>query len=144
MHPLSGGLKGGGWWRHYRRFHRLEKEIFLTGRAINMSSVRAPISGGSPGPKPEHLSGIFTTEDLLEELVGEIEDEDDLGGPQRIQRLKDGGFLVDGFLPLNDLANLLGAGFIGGKPYETLSGLIFFELGIFPWKENRCSGVIDF
>jgi putative hemolysin len=83
------------------------------------------------------LSGVVTTEDLLEELVGEIEDEHDQGEPQRIQRLKDGGYLVDALLPLNDLEDLLGVRFPEGMPYETLAGLILFELGHFPVEGER-------
>jgi putative hemolysin len=78
------------------------------------------------------LSGIVTTEDLLEELVGEIEDEHDIGGPKRIQRIKDGGYMVDAFLTLNDLEGLLEVRFPEGVPYDTLSGLILFELGHIP------------
>jgi putative hemolysin len=83
------------------------------------------------------LSGVVTTEDLLEELVGEIEDEHDVGEPQRIQRLKDGGFLVDALIPLNDLEDLLGVRFAEGQPYDTLAGLILFKLGHFPVAGER-------
>lgn len=83
------------------------------------------------------LSGIATTEDLLEELVGEIEDEHDEGEPQRIQRLKNGSFLVDGFLPLNDLSELLAVRFPEPRPFETLAGLILFELGHLPEKDEQ-------
>ena len=78
------------------------------------------------------LSGVVTTEDLLEELVGEIEDEHDLSEPQRIQRLKGGGYLVDALISLNDLEDLLGVRFAEGQPYDTLAGLILFKLGHFP------------
>ncbi|BCR03165.1 transporter [Desulfuromonas versatilis] len=78
------------------------------------------------------VSGIVTTEDLLEELVGEIEDEHDQSEPARIRPLKSGGYLVDGLLPLNDLADLLGVHFPQDRPYETLAGLILFELGHLP------------
>ena len=78
------------------------------------------------------LSGIITTEDLLEELVGEIEDEHDIGGPKRIQATKDGGYMVDAFLTLNDLEGLLGVRFPEDAPYDTLSGLILLELGHIP------------
>ncbi len=78
------------------------------------------------------LSGIVTTEDLLEELVGDIEDEHDVGGSQRIQPLEGGGYLVDGLLPLNDLADLLQVRFPEERPYDSLAGLILFELGHFP------------
>lgn len=83
------------------------------------------------------LSGVVTTEDLLEELVGEIEDEHDLGEPKRIQRLEEGCYLVDGLLPINDLANLLKVSFPDPRPYETLAGLILFELNHLPVKGER-------
>lgn len=78
------------------------------------------------------LSGLATTEDLLEELVGEIEDEHDIGGSKRIQRLKGGGYLVDALISLKDLENLLGGCFAEGLPCETLAGFITFELGHIP------------
>ena len=78
------------------------------------------------------LSGLVTTEDLLEELVGEIEDEHDGGEPRRIKRLSSGGYLVDALLPLNDAEELLGIDFADDLPCDTLAGLILHVLGRFP------------
>jgi putative hemolysin len=78
------------------------------------------------------LSGLVTTEDLLEELVGEIEDEHDAGEPRRIKRLSGGGYLVDALLPLNDVAELLDVKFDDDLPCDTLAGLILHLLGRFP------------
>jgi putative hemolysin len=83
------------------------------------------------------LSGLVTTEDLLEELVGEIEDEHDLDEPKRVQYLKDGGYLVDALLPIKELEDLLGVRVAEGMPYETLAGLILFELKHFPVEGER-------
>jgi putative hemolysin len=94
------------------------------------------------------LSGLVTTEDLIEELVGEIEDEHDVGEPRRIQPLKDGTYLVDALLSLDDLEDLLGVAAKEGLPYETLAGLILHELGRFPaageevkWQGHRLTCV---
>jgi len=79
------------------------------------------------------LSGLVTSEDLLEELVGEIEDEHDSGRPKRIQRLKNGSFIVDALLSLNDLETLLGTRLKDrAAHYETLSGMILYKLGELP------------
>ena len=78
------------------------------------------------------LSGLVTTEDLLEELVGEIEDEHDVGEARRVKRLSSGGYLVDALLPLNDVEELLDIEFPEDLPCDTLAGLILHRLGRFP------------
>jgi len=78
------------------------------------------------------ISGLVTTEDLLEELVGEIEDEHDIGELRRAERLADGSTLVDGLISLNDLEEVLNIEFEEGLPYDTLAGLILSLLGRFP------------
>lgn len=78
------------------------------------------------------ISGLVTTEDLLEELVGEIEDEHDAGDARRSERLADGSLMVDALMSLNDLEELLDVKFEEGLPYETIAGLILAKLGRFP------------
>lgn len=78
------------------------------------------------------LSGLVTTEDMLEELVGEIEDEHDDLEPRRIQRLSGGSYLVDALLPLNDVEKLLDVRLDEELPCDTLAGLILHHLGRFP------------
>lgn len=83
------------------------------------------------------ISGLVTTEDLLEELVGEIEDEHDIGEPRRIQRLADGTLIVDALLSVADLEDLLEIKLGEDLPYDTLAGLILNQLGRFPEKGER-------
>ena len=80
------------------------------------------------------MSGLVTTEDLLEELVGEIEDEHDVGETRRVQKLPDGSMMVDALLPINELAEYLGVNVEEGLPYDTVAGLILDRLGKFPQK----------
>ena len=80
------------------------------------------------------IGGLVTTEDLLEELVGEIEDEHDVGEPKRIQRLADGSMLVDAAISLSDLSDILDIKREEDLPYDTLAGLILDRLGRFPEK----------
>lgn len=78
------------------------------------------------------INGLVTTEDLLEELVGEIEDEHDAGEMRRAERLTDGSLMVDALMSLNDLEELLDVKFEEGLPYDTIAGLILAKLGRFP------------
>jgi len=80
------------------------------------------------------MSGLVTTEDLLEELVGEIEDEHDVGEMRRVQKFPDGSLLVDALIPVNDIEDLLGVELGDFLPYYTLAGLILDRLGRFPEK----------
>ena len=78
------------------------------------------------------LSGLVTTEDLIEELVGEIRDEHDAGEAVHFQRLADGSQLVDGLLSIFELADAVKVRMVDDVPYETVAGLILHELGRFP------------
>ncbi|HJV34065.1 hemolysin family protein [Geomonas sp.] len=78
------------------------------------------------------ISGIVTTEDLLEELVGEIQDEHDVGEPSTVQVLADGSYLVDAFISISDLEDLLDMDLGEDLPYDTLAGLILDRIGGFP------------
>jgi CBS domain containing-hemolysin-like protein len=90
------------------------------------------------------LSGLVTTEDLIEELVGEIRDEHDAGEALHFQRLADGSQLVDGLLSIFELADASKVKMVDDVPYETVAGLILHELGRFPlrgesvvWHDHR-------
>ncbi len=78
------------------------------------------------------ISGLVTTEDLLEELVGEIEDEHDVGELEKVIRHSDGSLEVDALLSLSDLAGELAVDFPDDAQYDTLAGLILDQLGRFP------------
>ena len=78
------------------------------------------------------LSGLVTTEDLIEELVGEIQDEHDTVETGTIQRLPNGVLLVDGLLSIFDLAEVIAVKLEENLPYDTVGGMILHELGRFP------------
>jgi putative hemolysin len=74
--------------------------------------------------------GIVTLEDLVETLIGEIEDEYD-DAPQIKTEVTANGVVVDGLLTLEDLASQTGITLPEG-PYETISGLVMQALGRIP------------
>ena len=78
------------------------------------------------------LSGLVTTEDLIEELVGEIRDEHDAGEAVHFEHLADGSQLVDGLLSIFELADAVKVKMVDDVPYETVAGLILHVLGRFP------------
>lgn len=68
-------------------------------------------------------SGLITLEDVLEEIVGEIEDEHDPSKPEEIQELGQGVFLVSGRYPLEDLDAALGLQ-LESEQVETIGGFL--------------------
>lgn len=65
--------------------------------------------------------GIITMEDILEAIVGEIEDEYD-EEEKTVQDLGDGTYLVEGTMELEDLSELLKIPFEEDEDYDTLGG----------------------
>jgi CBS domain containing-hemolysin-like protein len=74
--------------------------------------------------------GLVTLEDILEELVGEIEDEFDPEQPDPI-RLEDGVVVIDGSAPAREVANRLGFE-LEGHHETTIGGYLSEELGRVP------------
>ena len=74
-------------------------------------------------------AGIITLEDLVEELIGEIQDEYDVEeGPKQ---LHGGAMEVDGLLNLDEFAEQTGLQLPEG-PYETVAGYVLARLGRLP------------
>ena len=71
--------------------------------------------------------GIVTLEDLLEEIVGEIEDEYDLPD-DTVTRLDDGTIMVAGSMTVDDFNETIGTSLPQGGP-RILAGLVFDALG---------------
>ncbi len=77
------------------------------------------------------VSGLLTLEDLLEEIVGEIEDEYDDEQPP-IAQLSNGHFIVDASIPVADLNRQLGLELPDDEEYNSLGGYIVEEMGHVP------------
>lgn len=75
--------------------------------------------------------GIVTIEDILEEIVGDIEDEYD-EEEALFTSLADGSFLVDARMNLFDLEEKLGIKLPEAGDYDTLGGYIFHKAGEIP------------
>jgi CBS domain containing-hemolysin-like protein len=75
-------------------------------------------------------AGLVTIEDLLEEIVGEIEDEYDRVD-QSIVRVSEAEALLDGRVSIEDLNELFGTE-LDNADYDTVGGCVFHQLGRVP------------
>ncbi len=82
--------------------------------------------------------GIVTIEDILEELVGEIEDEYDIG-ENPFWELPGGGWVVDAKMTILDLEEQLGLQIPHNPEYETIGGYVYHCAGTIPTKGWRLS-----
>jgi putative hemolysin len=73
------------------------------------------------------VQGIVTLEDVLEEIVGEIEDEYDLPD-ESVERLDDGRVRIDGTFPIDDFNERFGQA-LPQDDYHTVAGFVFGQLG---------------
>ncbi len=76
------------------------------------------------------VTGLLTVEDVLEQIVGEIEDEFDekLPAPHPLADRKD----LDGATSILDLASIHGIELPANGGFETIAGYMLFKLGHIP------------
>jgi CBS domain containing-hemolysin-like protein len=75
-------------------------------------------------------AGLVTIEDLLEEIVGEIQDEYDVE-PVMIERLNEFETHLDARVPLDDVNELLATSW-EAEDSDTIGGFVYEELGRIP------------
>jgi CBS domain containing-hemolysin-like protein len=81
------------------------------------------------------VAGVVSLEDLLEELVGPIDDEHDVPtATDLVRELGGSRFDVDATLELEELNERLGLELPTDAEYQTVGGLVFHELGRLPAK----------
>lgn len=80
------------------------------------------------------VDGLVTIEDLLEEIVGEIEDEypKEMEETNTIQRLKDGSLIIDASIALRDLEVTPPLPIEESDEYDTLAGYVLYKLQKIP------------
>ena len=75
--------------------------------------------------------GIVTLEDIIEEIVGNIEDEHDIDSWNGVRRQEDGSYIVDGSVNIRDLNREIDSNFRGDIA-ATVAGLVINSIGIIP------------
>jgi CBS domain containing-hemolysin-like protein len=76
------------------------------------------------------MAGILTLEDLIEEIVGEIEDEFDVPEEQ-IEQIDEDTYRIDGMFPIDEFNSRFGAA-LPDEDYHTIAGFVFGQLGRAP------------
>jgi putative hemolysin len=77
------------------------------------------------------IAGIVTLEDIVEEIVGEIQDEFDQTEELPYQKISDGEFIFQGRVGLNDFNEVMGSD-LPVDEAETLGGFIYNRIGRVP------------
>jgi CBS domain containing-hemolysin-like protein len=87
--------------------------------------------------------GLVSIEDLVEQIVGEIDDEHDSDEPPAIVRQADGSFIADARASLEDVRAVIGEDFVtgeAGEGVETLGGYLVNHVGRLPVRGELISG----
>lgn len=77
------------------------------------------------------VSGLVTIEDVLEEIVGDIDDEHDADAIADVQRIEEGRYLVQALTAIDDFNEALGTE-LSDDEYDTIGGLVVAEFGRLP------------
>src|SRR3989304_5540477 len=78
-----------------------------------------------------NVEGLVTMEDVIEEIVGEIEDEYDFED-RPVKILKDGSMIIDASLQIRDLIDQYKLAIEESEDYETIAGLVLTQLQKMP------------
>lgn len=82
------------------------------------------------------VAGLITIEDVLEQIVGEIDDEHDDEQAPRIQPQPDGSYLVDALTPIDEFNEQLGSSF-PDEAFDTVGGLVTDAIGHLPEPDEQ-------
>jgi putative hemolysin len=77
------------------------------------------------------VEGLITVEDILEEIVGEIDEPGDSSVTSTVRRLPDGALIVDGLAPIDDI-RAMGVPVEDSPDYTTAAGFVMAALGAIP------------
>ena len=81
-------------------------------------------------------AGLVTIEDVLEQIVGDIEDEHDFGDEEYIFRKNDREFTLKALTPIEDFNEYFAADFEDDE-FDTIGGLIVHHLGHVPKRGEK-------
>ena len=83
-----------------------------------------------------HVSGVVTIEDVLEQIVGDIEDEHDIDDDSFIKELDERSYTVKGITTIEDFNEYFGSHF-DAEQFDTIAGIVAKEFGYLPKREEK-------
>ena len=83
-----------------------------------------------------HVSGVVTIEDVLEQIVGDIEDEHDIDDDSFIKELDERSYTVKGITTIEDFNEYFGSHF-DAEQFDTIGGIVAKEFGYLPKREEK-------
>jgi len=81
-------------------------------------------------------AGLVTIEDVLEQIVGEIEDEHDGEEEEYVQQSSDNRFTIKALMPIDEF-NTYFSSKLSDNEHETLGGYVIHKLGYMPKKGDK-------
>lgn len=90
------------------------------------------------------IAGLATIEDVLEEIVGEIEDEHDVEEEECIRHIGPDDFIVKGLTTIDDFNEVVGTSF-SDEEFHTIAGIVAHHFGRLPKRNEQVTiGSIEF
>jgi putative hemolysin len=78
-----------------------------------------------------HFEGLLTPADILDAIAGAFASDEDQSEPEAVRR-EDGSWLLAGWMPVDEMADLLGVDLPATRPYETVAGFVIDRLQRIP------------
>jgi CBS domain containing-hemolysin-like protein len=127
----------------YKSLRELMRQPYLVPESKKLDELLAEMQG-----KRMHMAivvdeyggvaGLVTLEDLMEEIVGEIQDEYDLGEEQSHQKINEGEYVFHGRIPLADFNKIMHSE-LSTENADTLGGFLFSHFGRLPKQGEQIS-----
>jgi putative hemolysin len=78
-----------------------------------------------------HFEGLLTPADILDAIAGAFRSDEDQAEPEAVRR-EDGSWLIAGWMPADEMAELLDISLPETRHYETVAGFVIDHLGKIP------------
>jgi len=84
------------------------------------------------------VAGLITIEDVLEEIVGEIEDETDAEADRLIRKIAEGDYIIQALTPIEEFNDYFNVEF-SDEEFDTIGGLVIQAFGHMPARHENTS-----